>query len=132
MNRSILLLFVLFIFSCKYSAPNEVPNLSGKYVVVGFKVKSDMERNGSALIAATNEASYAFNFINSETLQLSPKFGMEYFPDSVFHYKITDKTLYLAGKNGDLIIPYRRDGIILNLFINKNGIDTLQITPIRK
>ena len=91
-----------------------------------------MERNGAALIAAANEANYAFNFIDSETLQLSPKLGSEYFSDSVFHYKITDKTLNLASKNGDLAIPYRRDGVILNLFINKNGIDTLEITPIPK
>ena len=88
-----------------------------------------MERNGNALIAATNEANYAFNFIDSETVQLSPKFGREYFSDSVFHYKITDKILYLTDKNGDLAIPYRRDANILNLFINKNGIDTLQILP---
>lgn len=123
---------MLFIFSCNYSVPNVTPNLSGKYVVVGFKVKSDMERNGGTLIAAVNDASYAFNFIDSETLQLSPRLGREYFPDSVFHYKVTDTTLYMTGRNGGFVIPYRRDGPILNLFINKNGIDTLEIMPIPK
>ena len=91
-----------------------------------------MEKNGGALIAATNEANYVFNFIDSETLQLSPRFGREYFSDSVFHYKITDTTLYLTDKNGELAIPYRRDATILNLFINKNGIDTLEIVPTPK
>ena len=91
-----------------------------------------MERNGGRLIAAANDTNYAFNFIDSETLQLSPRLGREYFPDSVFHYELTDTTLYMNFNNGGFVIPYRRDGPILNLFINKNGIDTLEIMPVQK
>jgi len=127
MKNAALLLFVLFIFSCKQKT--QPVKLSGKYVVVGFKVKNDMQKNGDSLISATSGIDYAFNFINNKSLQINPKLGLPYFSDSVFKYEITDKTLYLLGKNGEHFIPYRRDGSILNLYINKNGIDTLQITP---
>ncbi len=88
-----------------------------------------MEKDGRRLISAINGIDYAFNFINSKSLQINPKLGITYFSDSLFKYEITDKTLYLLGKNGEHYIPYRRDGSILNLYINKNGIDTLQIVP---
>ncbi|HTD99606.1 MAG TPA: hypothetical protein VK668_09970 [Mucilaginibacter sp.] len=127
MKNIALLLFVLFTFSCKQKA--QPVKLSGKYVVVGFKVKNDMQKNGSRLISVTNGIDYAFNFISSKSLQINPKLGLAYFSDSIFKYEITDKTLYLLGKNGEHFIPYRRDGSVLNLYINKNGIDTLQIIP---
>ena len=127
MKNAALLLFVLFIFSCKQKA--QPVKLSGKYVVVGFKVKNDMEKNGGSLIAATSGIDYAFNFIDDKSLQINPKLGLPYFSDSVFKYEVTDTTLYLLGENGQHFIPYRRDGIILNLYINKNGIDTLELTP---
>jgi len=88
-----------------------------------------MQKNGSRLISVTNGIDYAFNFISSKSLQINPKLGLAYFSDSIFKYEITDKTLYLLGKNGEHFIPYRRDGSVLNLYINKNGIDTLQIIP---
>ena len=127
MKNAAFLLFVLFIFSCKQKA--QPVKLSGKYVVVGFKVKNDMEKNGGRLIAATSGINYAFNFIDNKSLQINPKLGLPYFSDSVFKYEATDTTLYLSGKNGEHLIPYRRDGSILNLYINKNGIDTLELIP---
>ena len=127
MKNAALLLFVPFIFSCKQKA--QPVKLSGKYVVVGFKVKNDMQKNGGRLIAATSGIDYAFNFVDDKSLRINPKLGLPYFSDSVFKYEITDTTLYLLGKNGQHFMPYRRDGIILNLYINKNGIDTLQLAP---
>ena len=127
MKKAALLLFVPVIFSCNQKT--QPVKLSGKYVVVGFKVKNDMGKNGGRLIAATSGINYAFNFIDDKSLQINPKLGLPYFSDSVFKYELTDTTLYLLGKNGQHFIPYRRDGIILNLYINKNGIDTLELTP---
>lgn len=132
MKKSVLLLLVIFFFSCKQHLDTKLPRLLGKYTVVGFKVKTDMDKDGGRLIAVTDGQSYAFNFINDNALRLNPKLGMEYFSDSVFKYKRTDTTLLLSGKNGDFVIPYRRDGDVLNLFINTNGIDTLQIIPVKK
>ena len=127
MKNAALLLFVLFIFSCKQKV--QPVKLSGKYIVVGFKVKNDMEKNGGRLISASSGIEYAFNFISDKSLQINPKLGLPYFSDSVFQYEATDTTLYLLGKNGQHFIPYRRDGSVLNLYINKNGIDTLEIVP---
>lgn len=127
MKNAALLLFALFIFSCKQKV--QTFKLSGKYIVVGFKVKNDMQKNGGRLISATSGIDYAFNFISDKSLQINPKLGIPYFSDSVFKYEATDTTLYLLGKNGQHFIPYRRDGSVLNLYINKNGIDTLEIVP---
>ncbi|MCR8556552.1 hypothetical protein KXD93_02805 [Mucilaginibacter sp. BJC16-A38] len=91
-----------------------------------------MKKNGGRLVAATDGESYAFNFTSDHSLLLNPKLAKAYFSDSVYQYRITDTVLYLSDKNNEHRIPYRRDGGILNLFINSNGIDTLQIIPVKQ
>ena len=131
MQKNFLIVCLLFVCSCRQDTKTGPLKISGQYVVGGFKVKNDIEKNTKELISATGNANYAFNFINDEALQIVPKLGMEYFSDSVFQYRLTDKTLYLLGKNNEYIIPYTRNGGILNLYVNKKGIDTLQIMPLR-
>lgn len=91
-----------------------------------------MQKDGGRLIAATDGQSYAFNFTSEDAVLINPKLGMEYFSDSVFKYRVTDTILFLSDKNSEHAIRYRRDGEILNLFINTNGIDTLQIMPVKQ
>jgi len=131
MQKIALFVCLLFAVSCKQNNKSGPLKISGQYVVGGFKVKNDIEKNSEELISATGNVNYAFNFINDEALQITPELGMEYFSDSVFQYRLTDKTLYLTSKNNEHIIPYTRNGGILNLYINKKGIDTLQIMPLR-
>jgi hypothetical protein len=84
------------------------------------------------LIAATDGESYAFNFTSDNAVLLNPKLGKAYFSDSVFKYRVTDTVLFLSDKTSEHAIRYRRDGEILNLHINSNGIDTLQIMPVKQ
>lgn len=132
MKRMSILISIGFIFSCNQPSEKKVPALSGKYIVGGFKVTDKREPAGSQLVSATEGTNYNFNFITHDSLRISSKLGIAYFSDSVFQYRVTDQTLYLAGKESEHVIPYKQDGDILNLFIQKNGIDTLSIMPSSK
>jgi len=132
MNRVTLITCLFIIISCRHKTQPQPFKLSGQYAVGGFKVKNDIEKNGRTLIAASGNKPFDFNFITGDAVQIAGKLSVAYFSDSIFQYKLTDQTLYLKGQNGEQVIPYTRSGDILNLYINRNGIDTLQIVPTKR
>lgn len=129
MKNTLLFLLALLVFSCKQKTSGDIAKLSGKYSVAGFKVKTDMEKNGGKLVSILNKSKDAFDFNGKDSVTISSELGETYFSGTKFRYELTSKALYLFGKSGDRTIPYRRDGDILNLYINSNGIDTLQVLP---
>ncbi len=132
MNKILLLTCITLLFAaCNAKRTDEPVKLQGKYAAVGFKVKDSMEKNGGKLVSKIQRNDFAFNFLNDEALQITPDLGAYLFSDSIFKYKITDKTLFLTAEHRSYAIPYNRNGNILNLYVNKNGIDTLQISPLK-
>jgi hypothetical protein len=130
-NIMLLLVPALLILSCNQQPSGAIEKLTGKYAVLGFKVKSDMDKNGGKLIHILDKKREVFEFRSDGEVIIGTELGETYFSGTNFRYELTGKTLSLYGHYSDRVIPYRRDGEILNLCINSNGIDTLQIAPVK-
>jgi len=134
MKKLIFLAIAISLFSCNKSVDHKAPKPNGKYKVVDFKMTDQFSKDTLAqkeLASALRENEHQFEFNSSKsTINIQSDLGVKFFGDSVFQFTFNEKLLTLKSRNLKVQIPYKREGEIIRLFTDKNGIERFSILPI--
>lgn len=136
MKKIILIALSILIISCAESKKENSIKLNGKYSIVDFRMTSEFLKDSlgrKELSSILNNSKYKFNFsqVNS-VVRIEPKFGMKYFGDSIFEYKIDKKFIALRTPDKKINLPYRNDNGIVRLLIDKEGVELFSIMPTKE
>lgn len=86
---------------------NNANKLQGVYGLARMDIGSKYINNkGLGYSVFDSVGKVEFNFKKNDSLVMSSKFGMKYYGDSVFYYKIMDHKLILDSKGGRFEIPF--------------------------
>lgn len=104
-------------------------DLKGKYDIVSIEVFPDTQEDTPNKYAKTiYKNGYKFNFNKKEGIvKLDAAFGMQFFGDTIFNYKIEEKFILLKNNNKKIELPYINDAGIIRFQLNKNGIKQVTI-----
>ena len=133
MRKIILIALSILTISCAQNKNEESIKLSGKYSIVDFRMTSEFSKDTlgrKELKSLLNNSKYKFDFSQTDSIvRIEPRFGMKYFGDSIFEYKIDNKFIALRTPDKKINLPYRNDNGIVRLLIDKNGIELFTIIP---
>ncbi|GGF50188.1 hypothetical protein [Echinicola rosea] len=137
MKAIIIVTLSLLMVSCKQSKTGRSQiKLDGKYSVVDYRMTPEFIHDTvgrDKLMAILKGSTYKFDFSNKNSIvRIDPQFGMEYFGDSVFEYRIDHKFMALRSPDNKINLPYRNDNGILRLLIHKKGIKHFSIIPVKQ
>ncbi|WP_435413842.1 hypothetical protein [Polaribacter aestuariivivens] len=118
----------------KKEMTKELIDLNGKYSIVSIQALPEVPRDSlDSYFALLKTDGYKFNFSKKEsTVKLSSEFGMKFFGDTIFDYKIEDKFISLKNKNKNLEMPYINDAGIMRFILDKYGIKNITIYKTKK
>ncbi|MCC1483092.1 hypothetical protein [Winogradskyella immobilis] len=136
MKKIILIIFSILTISCAKTKNEKQITLNGKYSIVDFRMTPESSKDAidqKELIVILEGSDYKFDFSPIDGIvRIDSAFGMEYFGDSIFEYKIDSKFIALSNPDKKIHLPYRNDDGILRLLIDKKGIELFTITPTKK
>lgn len=131
-----LLILTFLLISCRENNVENHIKLDGKYSIADFRMTPEFAKDSvgkERLMSILTSSKYKFDFsLNESIVRIDPKFGMEYFGDSIFEYKIDSKFIALKNPDKKINLPYKNDNGIIRLLINKKGIELFSITPTKK
>ncbi|MBJ6367168.1 hypothetical protein [Snuella sedimenti] len=135
--KTIILIFLSFlIFSCNQIKKENGVQLNGKYSIADFRMTPEFKKDSigrKKLMSILTSGQYKFDFsLKDSIVKIDPKFGMEYFGDSIFEYKVDKKFIALRNPYKKINLPYKNDHGIIRLLIDKKGIELFSITPSKK
>ncbi|AGA78128.1 hypothetical protein [Echinicola vietnamensis] len=137
MKAIIIVMLSLLVVSCKQSKTGESQiKLDGKYSVVDYRMTPEFIHDTvgrDKLMAILKSSTYKFDFSNKNSIvRIDPQFGMEYFGDSVFEYRIEHKFIALRNPDMKVNVPFRNDNGIIRLLIDQKGIEHFSIIPVKR
>lgn len=131
MKTTLLIIISFFVFSC--NPYNKEFTLEGEYSIVDFTMtpefaKDSIARKNILPIITSPNSKFIFSKDHS-FVKIDPKFGMEFFGDSIYKYEMENKFISLTNNDKTINIPYKNDNGIIRLFIDSKGIERFSIIP---
>lgn len=93
------------------------PNITGTYFVAHFRLQNDVPEK-EVTLGLMDFGSSAFKFQNNDTVILHPALGYNYFGDTIFRYRVTQKHLELIHGDSVRSFPISVEGPTIMLTIN--------------
>jgi hypothetical protein len=130
--KTIMLIAISFlIFSCK--PYDKDLSLEGEYAIVDFTMtpqfaKDSIARRNIIPIITSSINTFIFSTDNS-IVKIDPRFGMEFFGDSIYQYEMENKFIALTNNDKTINVPFKNDNGIIRLFIKRKGIERFSIIP---
>ncbi|WP_339903781.1 hypothetical protein [uncultured Cyclobacterium sp.] len=131
MKTTLLIVISFLVFSC--NPYDKELTLEGEYSIVDFTMtpefaKDSIARKNILPIITSPNSTFIFSKDHS-FLKIDPKFGMEFFGDSIYQYEMENKYIALTNNDKTINIPYKIDNGIIRLFIDSKGIERFSIIP---
>ncbi|MCF7569198.1 hypothetical protein L3X37_12615 [Sabulilitoribacter arenilitoris] len=133
MKKIIIIALSLLTIACTKIKNKESIILNGKYSIVDFRMTPEFSKDSigkKELMTILNNSKYKFDFSEIDSIvRIDSEFGMKYFGDSIFEYKIDNKFIALKNPDKKINLPYRNDKGIIRLLVNQKGIELFSIIP---
>ncbi|AKP51286.1 hypothetical protein [Cyclobacterium amurskyense] len=131
MKTTLLILISFLVFSC--NPYDKEFSIEGEYSIVDFTMtpefaKDSISRKDILPIITSPNSTFIFSKDNS-TVNIDPRFGMEFFGDSIYQYEMENKFIALTNNDKTINVPYKNDNGIIRLFIDRKGIEQFSIIP---
>lgn len=131
-NRIILSLFIIaMVIAVACYLKFSQSTIEGSYVVGGFEMQDGVSKDQLIKNGLLDFGELTFQFLSNDTVILNPKFGMEFFGDSIFEYKVRRKSIEFIKGEDVISIPYANEGVI-SLLVNHKYIKILKIVHSKK
>jgi len=131
MKTTLLIVISFLVFSC--NPYDKEFSIEGEYSIVDFTMtpefaKDSIARKDILPIITSPNSTFIFSKDNS-TVKIDPRFGMEFFGDSIYQYEMENKFIALTNNDKTINVPFKNDNGIIRLFIDRKGIEQFSIIP---
>ncbi|WP_339926433.1 hypothetical protein [uncultured Cyclobacterium sp.] len=131
MKTTLLIVISFLVFSC--NPYDKEFSIEGEYSIIDFTMtpefaKDSIARKDILPIITSPNSTFIFSKDNS-TVNIDPRFGMEFFGDSIYQYEMENKFIALTNNDKTINVPFKNDNGIIRLFIDRKGIEQFSIIP---